>query len=281
MRGVSRASLAELKERLAAALPEPTRTDAAAPSPDRSPSALGEELFAFVHLLDREHGLRRALSDPAKSADEKAAVARALLEGKVGSTTAELAAAAAALRWSRPRDLTDGVDQLAVMALVISAEADGKLDDLEDELFRFGRIVAAQPRLRGALSDPSGAPERKRALLAELVGGKVTDPTLRLITEAAQYPRGRSLDRSLDEYARLAAERRQRLVAVVRTAAALTDAQRSRLATALAAMYGHEVHLNVVLDPSVIGGLSVELGGEVIDATVAGRLATVKRRLAG
>src|SRR6266571_544909 len=278
MRGASRASLAELKERLAAELPEPTRADETASQVARTAAALGEELFAFVHLLDREHGLRRTLSDPARSADQKAALVRALLEGKVAAAAAELAAAAAALRWSRPRDLTDAVEQLAVMAHLISAEAQGKLDDLEDELFRFGRVVAAEPRLRGALSDPSAAPERKRALLAELLEAKVTEPTLRLITEAAQYPRGRSLDRSLDEYARLAAERRQRLVAVVRTAAALTDAQRSRLAAALAETYGHEVHLNVVLDPGVIGGLSVEVGGEVIDATVASRLKTLRRR---
>ncbi len=281
MRGASRASLAELKERLAAELPEPTRADETASQVARTAAALGEELFAFVHLLDREHGLRRTLSDPARSADQKAALVRALLEGKVAAAAAELAAAAAALRWSRPRDLTDAVEQLAVMAHLISAEAQGKLDDLEDELFRFGRVVAAEPRLRGALSDPSAAPERKRALLAELLEAKVTEPTLRLITEAAQYPRGRSLDRSLDEYALLAAERRQRLVAVVRTATELTGTQRSRLAAALAETYGHEVHLNVVLDPGVIGGLSVEVGGEVIDATVASRLKTLRRRLAG
>jgi F-type H+-transporting ATPase subunit delta len=273
LRGTSRASLAEVKERLAEAVGDASSRERIA--------TVGDELFAVVHLLDHEHGLRRALADPAKPADEKAAVVTALLAGKVSPATVELTAAAVRLRWSSPRDLVDALEQLAVSALVADAEAAGKLDDLEDELFRFGRVVAAEPSLRAALSDPAASPERKRDLLATLLGGKVTQQALRLTSEAAQHPRGRSLEKNLDEYARLAAERRQRLVAVVRTATRLSDEQRRRLAAALAAAYGHEVHLNVVLDPGVVGGLSVQVGDEVIDGTVATRLAAVRRRLAG
>ncbi|MGE5288533.1 MAG: F0F1 ATP synthase subunit delta [Micromonosporaceae bacterium] len=273
MRGASRASLAELADSLAGAIGD-------APG-GASAAALGDELFAVVHLLDREHGLRRALSDPSKPAGEKAAVATSLLEGKVSPAAAELTASAVRLRWSAARDLADALAQLAVVAFVASAEADGKLDDLEDELFRFGRVVTSDPGLRAALADRTASPERKRDLLAELLRGKVTDQALRLITEAAQHPRGRSLEGNLEEYARLAAQRRERLVAVVRTATPLTDGQRGRLTAALTAAYGHEVHLNVVLDPGVIGGLSVEVGDEVVDGTVASRLGAVRRRLAG
>ncbi len=281
MRGISRASLAELKEQLAAALPETAPAGGAATSAARSAADLGAELFAVVHLLDREHGLRRALSDPGKQPAEKAAVATALLQGKISPATVDLTAAAVRMRWSSPRDLADALEQLAVIALVASAEAGGKLDDLEDELFRFGRVVDGEPRLRAVLSDPSAPAEGKRELLARLLEGKVTEPTLRLIDEAAQHPRARSLDRSLEEFARLAAERRQRLVAVVRTATELSADHRSRLAAALAAVYGHQVHLNVVVDPGVVGGLSVQVGDELIDGTVASRLEAVRRRLAG
>ncbi len=281
MRGISRASLAELKEQLAAALPETAAAGGAATSAARSAADLGAELFAVVHLLDREHGLRRALSDPGKQPAEKAAVATALLQGKISPATVDLTAAAVRMRWSSPRDLADALEQLAVIALVASAEAGGKLDDLEDELFRFGRVVDGEPRLRAVLSDPSAPAEGKRELLARLLEGKVTEPTLRLIDEAAQHPRARSLDRSLEEFARLAAERRQRLVAVVRTATELSADHRSRLAAALAAVYGHQVHLNVVVDPGVVGGLSVQVGDELIDGTVASRLEAVRRRLAG
>lgn len=273
MRGASRASLAELTDSLAEILGE---------APDSaSAAALGDELFAVVHLLDREHSLRRALSDPSKPAGEKAAVVTSLLEDKISPAATQLTASAVRLRWSAARDLADALEQLAVVAVVTGAEAEGKLDDLEDELFRFSRVVVSEPVLRAALADPAVSPERKRDLLADLLRGKVTAQTLRLVTEVAQHPRGRSLERSLEEYARLAAQRRERLVAVVRTATPLTDGQRDRLAAALAAAYGHEVHLNVVLDPDVIGGLSVQVGDEVVDGTIASRLGAVRRRLAG
>jgi F-type H+-transporting ATPase subunit delta len=273
MRGTSRASLAEMKERFGEILGDGVQAERSA--------AVGDELFAVVHLLDREHGLRRALADPSKPVGEKAAVTGSLLQGKVSPDAGEVTASAVRLRWSSPRDLVDALAQLAVTAYVAGAETGGNLDDLEDELFRFGRVVAAEPGLRAALSDPVASPERKRDLLADLLRGKVTEQALRLITEAACYPRGRNLEADLEEYARLAAERRERVVAVVRTATALSGAQRRRLAAALAATYGHEVHLNVVLDPGVIGGLSVQVGDEVVDGTVASRLETLRRRLAG
>jgi F-type H+-transporting ATPase subunit delta len=249
-------------------------------SSSRTAHTIGGELFTVVHLLDREHGLRRALSDPAKSADNKAAVLMALLTGRVAAATADIAAAAVKLRWSGPRDLCDGLAELAVTAIVIDADAEGRLDDLEDEIFRFGRVVAAAPDLRAALGDPRLPADRKRDLLAALLDGKVTRAALSLITEAAQQPRGHSLETNLEEYGRLAAQWRERLVAVVRTATALSDAQRGRLVAALAAMYGHQVHLAVVADPGVLGGLSVEVRGEIIDGTVVSRLQAVRRRLA-
>jgi F-type H+-transporting ATPase subunit delta len=274
VRGVSRASLAEAKEQLAAALAGPAAADGTA-------LAVGSDLLAVVHLLDREHALRRALSDPAKPAGEKAAVVEQLLAGQVSPVAVELTAAAVRLRWSAPRDLADALEQLAVTALMIAADAQGQLDDVEDELFRFSRVVAAETDLRVALADPFTPPERKHELLALLLEGKVPEVTMRLIAEAAEYPRGRSLEKSLEEYMRLAAQRRQRVVAVVRTATELSAGQRARLATALAAAYGHEVQLNMVLDPQVVGGLAIQVGDEVIDGTVASRLETVRRRLAG
>jgi F-type H+-transporting ATPase subunit delta len=271
VRGASRASLAELTERLRQVLAGPQARDQAASAADG--------LFAVVQLFDREHGLRRALSDPAKPAGEKAAVAEALLTGKVPAEAVTLTSEAASRRWSRPRDLPDALEETAVRAAVIGADAADQLDDLEDELFRFSRVVEANPPLRAALADPGLPRDRKRSLVAALLEGKVTAATLQLVTEAAMFPRGRSLEANLDAYARLAAQQRERLVAVVRTATELGPAQRDRLAAALARIYGREVHLNVVLDPGVIGGLSVRIADDVIDGTVAGRLETVRRRL--
>ena len=235
----------------------------------------------MLRLLDREHALRRALADPSKPADEKGAIVAALLHGKVTPATEELVAATVRSHWAGPADMTDAVEQLAVEAYAVAAEEAGQLDDLEDELFRFGRVVAGEPELRAALGEPVLPDDRKRALLGALLDGKVTPVALRLITEMSLHPRGRSLVMSLEMCTRIVAERRQRLIAVVRTSAAITAEQRRRLADALAAIYGHEVYVNIVIDPTVMGGMTIQVGDELIDASVASRLAAVRRKLAG
>ncbi len=240
---------------------------------------LSDELFAVVGLLDTEHGLRRALSDPGKRAPEKAAIVRALLHDKIAPVTDDLVTAAVESRWASPSDMTDALERLAIEALAYVAERQGTLDDLEDELFRFGRLVAGQPDLRSALASSEPTPQSKRELLDALLQGKVTPVALSMIAQMVLHPRGRSLPVALDLCAQIAADRRQRLIAVVRTAATLTPTQRQRLSAALAEAYGHEVHLNVVIDPAVVGGISVQIGDELIDGTAATRLAAVRRRL--
>jgi F-type H+-transporting ATPase subunit delta len=267
MRGVSRASLAEAKERLEALLPS------------ANPATLGDELFAVLHVLDREHGLRRALSDPAQPGELKAAAARDLLRGGLTPATLGLVEDVVGLRWGRSGDLSDAVETLAVIAEVASAEAARRLDDLEDELFRFGRIVASQPDLRRALSDRAVPPEAKLRLVTDLLQGKVTAATLRLVSEVATHPRGRSLERGLEVYGGIAAQRRSRLIALVRTSVELTERQKTRLTAALSATYDRDVHLNIEVDPTVLGGLSVQIGDEEIDGTIQRRLGDARRRL--
>ncbi|MGI5164730.1 F0F1 ATP synthase subunit delta [Spirillospora sp. CA-253888] len=265
---VSRASLAEAKERLEAVIP----------SADLA--ALGSDLFSVLHLIDHEHGLRRAISDPSRDGADKAQLVTALLDGKVTPAALGLVADVVRLRWSKPSELSDALEVLAVNAESARAEADGRLDDLEDELFRFSRVVDSDPALRGALAGPALPADRKLGVVTTLLEGKVTSSALTLVTELVLHPRGRSLEGGLAEYGRLVAQRRQRLVALVRTPVELTEAQRARLAAVLATAYGHEVHLNIELDPSTIGGLSIQIGDEIIDGTIAGRLDEVRRRLA-
>ncbi|MFY9928842.1 MAG: F0F1 ATP synthase subunit delta [Streptosporangiaceae bacterium] len=270
MRGVSRTSYAELAERLAA---EDISSAATA-------TRLGDELFAVVGLLDTEHALRRALSDPGKPPAEKAAIARALLHGKVTERTESLVAAAAEARWALSSDLVAAIEQLAIEAMVMAAQAENNLDELEDGLFRFARVVSGDPDLRAALSSTWLPAEGKTGLLDALLGGKVSPVTQRLINQMVIHPRGRSLTDALELCASIAAKRREQLIAVVRAATELSATQRRRLAETLAESYGHPVHLNVVIDPTVLGGISVQIGDELIDGTAATRLAAVRRRLA-
>ncbi|WP_395109012.1 F0F1 ATP synthase subunit delta [Actinomadura sp. SCN-SB] len=270
---VSRASLAEARERLEALI-------GAASGNGTDLAVLGGDLFAVLNLIDREHGLRRAVSDPSRDGADKAQLVQILLEGKISPAALELVADVVRLRWSTPSELSDGVEALAVTAEAARAEADGALDDLEDELFRFSRVLEREPRLRAALTSPGLPADRKQGLLEALLTGKAGPATITLITELVLRPRGRSLEGGLAEYGRLVAQRRRRLVALVRTPTELSEDQRRRLAAVLAAAYGHDVHLNIELDPTTIGGLSIQIGDEVIDGTIAGRLDDVRRRLA-
>jgi F-type H+-transporting ATPase subunit delta len=270
LRGASRAALGSAQEELAAAV----TADPAAAGP------IGDELFGVAVLLDGEPALRRALTDATSPEGARTGLVRGLLGGRVSRPVLDLVAGMVITRWSAPRDLATAAERLAVMATAAMADTAGQLDNLEDELFRFGRILRGEPELRSALSSPQLPADRKRGLLGALLASRVTPAALRLITQAAVHPRGRSLDETLEEYARLAAAWRQRLIAVVRVAAELTAGQRERLEAVLSASYGHGIHLNVVVDPLVVGGMSVQIGDEFIDGSVASRLAALRRRLA-
>lgn len=272
MRGASRASLSAAKERLATALASSTAAQA---------SDLGDQLFAVVGLLDREPALRRSLSDPAIEASARSGLAESLLRGKISEAALAQVTSLAGDRWSESTDLADATEELAVLAVCTAADLDGQLDEVEDELFRFGRIVASDPGLRYALSNLFAPPTGRRSLATDLVEGKVSAPGLRLISQSAAYPRGRGVDASLESYANLAAALRQRLIAEVHVAVPLTGGQRATLAATLAATYGHDVHLNVVIDPQLIGGMTVRVGDELVNGSVASRLAELRRTVAG
>lgn len=269
MRGTSRASLLAAEERL-----EPLLGSV-------DGIALGEELFAVARLLDSSAALRRALTDPSRSGDAKAELVERLLRGKVADPATDVVAGLVRDRWSEARDLADATEHLGVQAVLAAAERGGVLHSVEDELFRFGRVVDANRELSAALSDRSAAPERRAALVERLLSGRVQQATLALARQAAAYPRGRSLTEALEAYAQSAARRQQRYVARVTAALPLTEQQRERLTAALRRIYDHDVWLNVDVDPAVVGGLRVQVGDEVIDATVLSRLDEARRRLAG
>ena len=270
MRGASRAAFGEARDRLTRLVTDDPGVAA----------TVGDELFAVTGLLDHEPALRRALADPTSAQGARTELVRNLFGQRLSAATLDQLSGMAAARWSVPRDLADATEQLAVMATAASAAGVGELDNVEDELFRFGRIDAAEPELHAALASRVLPGDRKRELLNALLAGKVTPASLRLITQVTLHPRGRSLEANLAEYARLVAAWRERLIATVRVATALTDSQRERLSAALAAIYGRGIQLNVVLDPQVVGGLSVLIGDEFIDGTMSSRLAELRQRLA-
>jgi F-type H+-transporting ATPase subunit delta len=239
---------------------------------------LGDDLFALALTLDGAHSLRRALTEPAVAAQAKARLLHSLFDGQVGEPALRVAEAALGERWSRTRDLPDALEQASVAAHVARADAEGHLDDLEDDLFRFSRITEASAGLRDALGDRSTPLDAKRRLLTDLVGDKVDPATSALLGQAVAGRRG-SLTNTLEVYQKVAAARRDSMIATVWVAAPLSHEHRDRLARALSAQQSKRIHLNVVVDPSVLGGVRVALGDEVIDSTVETRLRAAQRRL--
>lgn len=243
------------------------------------PIALGDDLYAVTAALDSEGALRRVLTEPAVAAEAKQALMRSLLEDKIGEPALSVVGAALGRRWSRGRDLADALERAGITAQVAKAEQTDQLDNLEDDLFRFGRIVEAEPGLRDALADAATPLAGRRELLHQLLDGKVSESTLKLLDQAVTG-RHRTLSATLAYFQTLAATRRRRLVATAWVAAPLSEEHKQRLARALSEQYSREIHLNVIVDPHVLGGVRVVIGDEVIDSTVETRLAQAYRRLA-
>ncbi len=270
MRGSSRASAATVGSAFDAAL------DGGA---DRF--ALAEDLFAITGVIDGNASLRRALADPSGDSAAKAGLAEGLFGGKVGSVASGLLATAAAQRWADERDLSDTLESAAVSSLLAKAEAEGRIGDVEDQLFRFERIVAGNGALRDTLAGRNTDGEGKARIVRTLLEGKAAPETIRLAEQAVRAPRGRRLDRVLEGYLALAAKRRDQVAALVTVATPLSEQQTARLSSRLESMYGKPVTLQVVLDPAVMGGIRVQVGDEVMDGTISRRIDEARRHVTG
>ncbi len=266
MRGVSADSLTRTREEL---------TGVAG-----GDESLGTELFEVARLLDTNGTLRRAVTDPARSGEAKSGMVEQLFRGKVSDDTLRVFRAAASGRWSSSRDLPDALDDLSVEADVAYADQQGRLDDIEDELFRLERVVARERVLAAKLGDRNLPLDKRQQLIRGLLEGKADATTVRL-AERAVAGRGRGFAASMTAYQSAAAARRNASIATVRVATDLSEAERTRMSEALGRQYGRNIQLNVIVDPAVLGGVRVDIGDEVIDGTIAAKLSDAQRRIAG
>jgi F-type H+-transporting ATPase subunit delta len=243
----------------------------------RKASEVGTNLFELARVLRQEPRLRRALTDVSADPSAKAELATALFSGKVDDIATGLVAKAAEQRWTATHDLPDVLERLGVERLVRSAEDPGRI---ADELFAVERMLHSAPELRIALADPARSVADKQGLLESLLSGKTLAATARLV-ELAVSGSHRTVGLALADYQRIAASVQDGRVATVRTARQLTDAEVRRLEAALKRQYHRTVHLNMVVEPDLIGGLRIEIGDDVIDGSVANRLDDARRRLVG
>ena len=271
MLGASRTSRADLVEKLDAIYDDPTQRPFLAEA--------GTGVFSVVDAAERERSLKSLWADTATSATVKEGVLAQLFGSRVPELSSDVVRSIITARWSTPDDMVDAMEAAGASLLLAAAEADGRLDRVEEELFRFGRALDASPALQMALSDPATSADRKVALVSDLLDGKADPISEELLVYLAGHLRGRRMSAGVAQLSELAAVRRGRVVAEVTSAVPLTDEQKQRLTDVLSRIQGREVLVNVTVDPSVVGGIQVRVGDEVIDGTLANRLEQARRRL--
>jgi len=243
------------------------------------PAGVSDDLFAMADVLDSSAQLRRALTEPSLPVEDRRTVARRLFEGKVSEPAIAVLEAAVGQNWRSGAALVHAIDRQGVRAVLLTAEQAGTLDQVEETLFRFGRIVDADHRLRTTLGDRNAPLATREAIVTRLLAKKVPDQTVALARRAVAA-HNHTFDLTLESYLRISSALRRRSLATVHVAHPISADQEARLKAALTAQAGRPVNLMVVVDPSLVGGVRVEIGDEIIDGSMAGRFDAARRQLA-
>jgi len=238
------------------------------------------DLLAMVVVFDSNISLSRALTDRSRSVADKSELIKRVFANSVSEVTLSFALELIALRWSSPSDLVSAIERLGIETDAAAAEKSNSLDRLEEELFSFTQTVRKSPELRAALNDRARTGARKSDLISSLLKGKSLEATVRLIGALVDHPRGRNVDSVMADLADAIAARKSRTIAHVKSAVVLTQDQVDRIAQSLSAQIGTQVRVNVEIDATVVGGLNIRFGDEVIDGSIATRIGSAQRLLA-
>ena len=269
--GSSRQSLVAARAKLDAAVKGATADSAA---------KLSSELFLAAEVLASNVPLRRAFADMSRDASSKGTLVKDLFGKTLGSAALTVLTDVATLRWSAGGDIVHVLEQLAIEAEGTAANINGELDRVEDELFEISRVIAENFELRKALVGP-GTTSAKSTLVSDVLGKRASESTVRLAAALVTSLRGRSIEAGFADYLSALANRRNRLIANVRVAATITDTQKVRLAQAIEKQVGQPIRVNIQVDPTLIGGVSVKFADELVDGSISNRLAGAGRALVG
>ncbi|OBI93565.1 F0F1 ATP synthase subunit B/delta [Mycobacterium sp. 1245805.9] len=245
-------------------------------------STLSSELVAVAKMLDGEIVVTRYLTVPAEDSAPRVRLIERLVSDKVGDATLDVLRAAVSERWSANSDLVDAIEHISRQALLEVAEREDKVDEVEDQLFRFSRVLDAQPRLAILLGDFGTPAEGRIGLLRKVLqnaSGRVNPIALALLSQTVELLRGEPAEVAVKFLAKVAVARRGEIVAQVSAAAELSDGQRTRLTEVLSRIYNHPVSLQLQTNPELLGGLLIAVADEVIDGTLSARLAAAQAQL--
>jgi F-type H+-transporting ATPase subunit delta len=243
-------------------------------------SELSSHLFFAADVFASKTALRRAFTDSSRDDSSKVALVKDLFGSKISASASDLLGSIAGLRWSAAGDLVTVIEQLAIEAEATAANADGALDRVEAEFFEVSRLIADNFELRKALVG-NGSVDAKRVLIADVLSKSASASTVKLAVALVTSLRGRSIEAAFADYLFGLANRRNRLIALVRVATEITDAQKTRLAAAIEKQVGQPISVNIQVDPSILGGVSVKFADELVDGSISNRLAGAGRALVG
>jgi ATP synthase F0 subunit b len=273
MRSASRTALGDLVKALG---------ETAEDLDDKGLSTLADDLTSVAGFLIHESAVTRHLTVQAEDAAPRVRLLERLVSGKVGQPALDVLKKAVSERWSAEPDLVDALELVARQALLIRAERAGQVDDVEDQLFRFSRILDAQPRLALLLGNYETPPDARIRLLRKVLdsaGAGVSPITAELLAKTVELLRGQSAEVAVQGLAEVAVARRGEVVARVSAATELSDAQQTRLTEVLSRIYGHPVTSQIQIDPELLGGLAITVGDEIIDGTLSSRIAAAQSQL--
>jgi len=239
-----------------------------------------EEIFAIGAAVASSTQLRSILSDPSAEAKAKEGALNAVFGKSASSAALEFATSLVSLRWSTGQDLVGAFEQLAVFAVAAIATNKKQLASVESDLFAFKQAVDSDQELQFALGDRLASDEAKLELVATLTKGKVADESALLIRHAVIGARRRRVSIVLEQFGKQVSAYAERLVATVTVAAPISSAQLEKLEGILAKSYGHSLKLNVEVDPAILGGIKVQVAGEILDGSLSSRLTAAKLQLA-
>ncbi|WP_150460165.1 F0F1 ATP synthase subunit delta [Nesterenkonia ebinurensis] len=244
--------------------------------------AVADELFSALDVIDSSAALRRSLTDPSREPAARTGVVHSLFGSKAQDATVRILEAVVSRRWGAERDLGDGVEALAVTVVAAKVERDGLqgLEALESALLSFRRTIAESHELQHAFTDHQ-APAAAKQKLAASLSPQVSAEARLLIDRAVTASRGARPSALIERFASAVAARQQRWIAQVTVAKDLDSSYLEKLSASLDKYFGRELKLDVAVDPSVVGGIRVQVGDEVVDSTLASRLSSLSRKISG
>jgi F-type H+-transporting ATPase subunit delta len=235
------------------------------------------DLLAASRVIGATPHLRTALTDNEAGVAEKRALIEGVFGGKVSPIAVSLLVSASSQRWSSGADFLSGLEEIG---LRVAADAAGDTA-VDAELYAFQRLVARDAELELALGSKLGSSDAKVRLVDRLLGPAASPATTLIVRHLVQAPQGRRIGEMLRHVASVVADQRGFDVATVTSAVPLTDDQVARLERTLGSQAGRRIRFDSVVDPTVLGGVRVQIGDDVIDGSVASRLNDLRQKLAG